>query len=86
MQFVDLAQRQMSRGELTKVCAAVGGIEALLDEKCRDQETLILIRHLVAEDQLDKLLENQQVLRLPVVRNGRAATVGYRPEVWKEWK
>ncbi|MBR3234427.1 MAG: hypothetical protein IKG11_02320, partial [Atopobiaceae bacterium] len=35
---------------------------------------------------LDKLLENQQVLRQPIVRNGRTATVGYAPDVWKSWE
>ena len=35
---------------------------------------------------LEKVLENQAVLKQPIVRNGKQATVGYRPEVWKEWK
>ncbi len=30
--------------------------------------------------------ENQSVLKLPVVRNGKSATVGYQPDVWKTWK
>ena len=34
----------------------------------------------------DVLLENQQVLRMPIVRNGRQATVGYAPDVWKMWE
>ena len=37
-------------------------------------------------DRLQKVLENQSVLRQPIVRNGRQATVGYRPEIWKEWE
>ena len=28
-------------------------------------------------------MENQSVIRQPIVRNGRQATVGYVPEVWK---
>ena len=28
----------------------------------------------------------EKVLLTPIVRNGRQATVGYKPEVWKEWK
>ena len=34
----------------------------------------------------EKLLENPILLRAPIVRNGRAATVGYCPEIWKDWK
>ena len=29
--------------------------------------------------------ENQQLFRTPIVRNGRQATVGYQPDVWKSW-
>jgi len=36
-------------------------------------------------DKEEKILENQQILILPIVRNGKKATVGYKPEVWKEW-
>ena len=34
----------------------------------------------------DKLFENQQLLLTPIVRNGRKATVGYQPDVWKTWE
>lgn len=33
----------------------------------------------------EKLLANQQVIKTPVVRNGKQASVGYAPEVWKSW-
>ena len=32
------------------------------------------------------VLENPQVIKTPVVRNGRQSTIGYRPDVWKTWK
>ena len=85
-QSVDLQEKGLSRGELTSVMQAAGGLEELLDPAARDADTLALIRHLVPEDRLGKLLENQQVLRQPIVRNGKAATVGYQPEIWKGWK
>ena len=34
----------------------------------------------------DKLFENQQLFKTPIVRNGRKATVGYQPEIWKDWE
>lgn len=40
----------------------------------------------VDEDKLEKVLENPQVIKTPVVRNGKQSTLGYQPDVWKEWK
>ena len=85
-QFVDLREKGLSKGELQSVARAVGGLDALLDEKAKDQDTLALVQHLVESQRFDKLLENQQVLREPIVRNGRQATVGYAPDVWKGWE
>ena len=85
-QFVDLAEKGMSKGELQSVMRAAGGLEALVDPDARDQDTVALITYLADSQKFDKLLENQQVLRQPVVRNGRQATVGYQPDVWAAWQ
>ncbi len=85
-QSVDLAEKGLSKGEFQSVMQAVGGLDAMIDPDCRDKDLLALIRYIAAEDRLQKVLENQSVLRQPIVRNGRQATVGYRPEVWKEWE
>ncbi|NLC17736.1 MAG: ArsC family transcriptional regulator [Clostridiales bacterium] len=84
-QFVDMKQKGLSKGELHSVMQAVGGLEALLDEKGKDRDTLALIKYLSDEDKIEKLLENQHLLKTPVVRNGRKATVGYCPDVWNNW-
>ena len=34
---------------------------------------------------LEKILENPQVIKTPVVRNGKQSTLGYQLEVWKGW-
>ena len=83
VQFIDLREKEMSKGELQSV---MRGIDALLDPKAKDQDTLALVQHLAESQRFDKLLENQQVLAEPIVRNGRAATVGYAPDVWKTWE
>ena len=85
-QSVDLAEKGLSKGEFQSVMQAVGGLDAMIDPDCRDKDLLALIRYIAAEDRLQKVLENQSVLKQPIVRNGRQATVGYRPEVWKEWE
>jgi arsenate reductase-like glutaredoxin family protein len=85
-QFIDLKQKGMSRGELTAVVRAVGGIDRLVDQECKDQEALALITYINADAKIDHLLENQQVIKTPVVRNGNKATVGYVPEIWVKWE
>ena len=45
------------------------------------------LQHLAYDqDKLDRLWEDQTMLRTPIVRNGRQATVGYCPEVWAAWE
>ncbi len=59
------------------------GLEALVDPKHPDYP---LFQHLAYDqDKLDRLWEDQTMLRTPIVRNGRQATVGYCPEVWAAW-
>ena len=84
-QSVDMKEKGLSKGELTSVIQAVGSLDELLDENAKDQTALALVRHIVAADKMEKVLENQQVLKQPIVRNGKQATVGYQPDVWKTW-
>lgn len=85
-QFIDLREKEMSKGELQSVMRAAGGLDALIDPKAKDQDTVALIAYLAESQKFDKLLENQQVLREPIVRNGKQATVGYEPDTWKTWE
>lgn len=85
-QMVDLKEKGMSRGEFDNVARALGGWQQLLDPAAKDKQTLALLDALVDWQKEDKLFENQQLLRMPIVRNGRQATVGYRPEVWQSWE
>ena len=85
-QMIDLKEKEMSRGEFDNVCRALGGWQQLLDPNAKDKQTLALLEALVDWQQEDKLFENQQLFRTPVVRNGRQATVGYQPQVWQSWE
>ena len=84
-QSIDLKEKGLSKGEFQSVMQAVGSLEAMIDPDCKDKELLALIRYIAEEDKVQKVLENQIVLKQPVVRDGRKATVGYQPEVWKTW-
>ena len=83
-QFVDLAQKGLSKGELASVRAAVGSYDALINKSSREYERRNL-KYLL-HDTEQTLLETPALLSTPIVRNGRQATVGYHPEVWQEWK
>ncbi len=86
VQFINLKEKEMSKTEFTKISLAVGGFEKMIDNDSKDQDTLMLIKYLSPEDRFLKVLENQQIFKLPIVRNGSKATIGYQPDIWKEWK
>lgn len=85
-QFVDMKEKGLSKGEFRSVCQAVGGYEKLVDEGCKDKDLLTLYKYLAEEDKEAKIFENQKLIKTPIVRNGKQATVGYQPDVWKNWK
>jgi arsenate reductase len=84
-QFIDMSEKGISKGEFRSVCQAAGGIDTMINEECKDRDALALVKYISDEQKEDKLLANQQVIRTPIVRNGKQATVGYAPEVWKSW-
>lgn len=85
-QYVDLKEKTLSKGEFNSVMQAVGGVDAMIDPNCRDKDLLALVTYISADDRAEKVFENQSVLLQPIVRNGRQATVGYAPDVWKTWQ
>ena len=82
-QPIDLLRYGISRGELTSVVRAVG-LEELIDPKNPDAALLNYLAY--DQDKLEKLLEDPRLLKTPIVRNGKQATVGYQPEIWKNWE
>ena len=79
-QSIDLGKYGISPGELKSVLNAVG-LEALVDPKHPDAALLAYLAY--DADKVEKLLDNPRLLKTPIVRNGRQATVGYCPEVWQ---
>jgi arsenate reductase-like glutaredoxin family protein len=82
-QFIDLPRFGMSRGELNAVVKAVG-LPSLIDESSAASPLLQYLAFDAAK--FEKLLETPRLLRTPIVRNGREATAGYCPDVWKTWE
>jgi arsenate reductase len=82
-QYIDLRRYGISRGELSSVKNAVG-LEAIIDETDQDYP---LLKYLAGDEaKFDKLFEDQYLIKTPIVRNGKQATVGYQPDVWKNWE
>ena len=82
-QYIDIIKFGMSRGELNSVISAVG-LDNLVDPKDMDFE--LFNRLAYREDKIERLFEVPEMIRTPVVRNGKQATVGYCPDVWKNWQ
>ena len=85
-QFIDLKEKGLSKGEFNSVMQAVGGVDAMIDPYCKDKDLLALVTYISADERAEKVMENQSVIRQPIVRNGRQATVGYASDVWKTWQ
>ena len=84
-QSVDLVKYGMSKGEFERVKTSVGGLEKLIDPDSKDQDALLL-RYLAEDDaKQEKMLANQKLIKTPIVRDGKRATVGYCPEIWQRW-
>ena len=85
-QFIDMKEKGMSKGEFNSVAQANGELENMINWEGKDKDLLALIKYIAEEDKLEKVLENPQVIRTPVVRNGKQSTLGYQPDIWKAWK
>lgn len=85
-QFIDMKEKGMSKGEFNSVAQVNGGLENMINWDCKDKDTIAFIKYIAEEDKLQKVLENPQVIKTPVVRNGKQSTIGYQPESWKTWQ
>ena len=82
-QLIDLPRFGMSKREFESVKSVVG-LDAMIDEKSKDYD---LLKYLAYDsDRAEKLMEDPSLIKTPIVRNGKKATVGYCPEIWKQWE
>lgn len=83
VQNVDIIKYGMSKGELTSVIRCVG-FEGVIDPKAQGAAGLAYLAY--DEQKLEHLLDEPKLLKTPIVRNGKKATVGYCPDVWRQWE
>ena len=85
-QSIDLIRYGMSGKEFDSVLMAVGGIDNLINWDSKSEE-ITLMRYM--DDKCakeDKVFDNPSLMRTPIVRNGKKATVGFCPEIWGQWE
>ncbi|MBP3412680.1 MAG: ArsC family transcriptional regulator [Oscillospiraceae bacterium] len=85
-QSIDLLRYGMSNGEFESVLRAIGGIDQLInwDKKDPDIDLMRYMDDRIAKE--DKVFDRVELMKTPIVRNGKKATVGYCPEVWETWE
>ena len=83
-QRVDVLKFGIGKRELESVVAAVG-LDAVCDKDSKAFRESVIAYTQNRDTILSGLMEKPQLLKLPLVRNGRLATVGYQPDVWEKW-
>lgn len=85
-QSIDLIRFGMSGKEFDSVLRAVGGIDNLIDWDSKDPEITLMKYMDDKRAKEDKVFDNPKLMKTPIVRNGKFATVGFCPEVWEKWE
>ena len=85
-QSIDLVRYGMSGKEFDSVLRAVGGIDNLIDWESKSPEVTLMKYMDDKRAKEDKVFDYPELMKAPVVRNGKEGTVGYRPDVWDTWK
>ena len=84
-QRIDLAKFGLSPREFETVRKAVG-LDAMINTKSKDYESSFIAHLAYEQDIIDKLFETPTLYATPIVRNGKHVTIGYHPEIWKDWE
>ena len=85
-QRIDLLKFGMSGGEFDSVLRAVGGIDKLIDWDGKDEQITLMRYTDDVRSKEDRVFDDPRLMKTPIVRNGKQATVGYCPEIWSTWE
>ena len=80
--FRDLNEKGLTKGELDNIARTIS-LEELIDKeskrfKDRGMQFMVF-------DIEEELLSDPLLLKTPIVRNEKLVTIGYEPEIWKDW-
>lgn len=85
-QAIDLKRYGMSPKEFESVLRAVGGIDNLIDWDSKSPDVTLMKYMDDKSAKEDKVFDDPTLMKTPVVRNGKQATVGFCPDIWESWK
>ena len=85
-QYIDLQKYGMSGKEFDSVLRGVGGIDNLIDWDGKSQEITLMKYMDDKRAKEDKVFDAPELMKTPIVRNGKQATVGFKPEIWATWE
>ena len=80
--YRDLTEKGLTKGELENISRVIP-LDDLIDresKRCKDRGMQFMVFNIEEE-----LLADPLLLKTPVVRNERLVTIGYKPDVWREW-
>jgi arsenate reductase-like glutaredoxin family protein len=80
--FMDLNERKISEGELSNILAKISA-DDLIDKESQSYKKRGFAY--MQYDPVEEILEDNNLMSTPVVRNGKEVTVGIDVEVWKQW-
>lgn len=83
-QRIDLGRQNLSKGEMASVKQSVG-LKAMIDIESPAYTRLNMAYHGQTPMAEQILIEHPELLKTPIVRNGKQATIGFCPEVWATW-
>ena len=82
IQFIDLAEKAISKGELESISRKIP-LETLIDIEGKQFKSINL--SYIIHDTETELLNDPLLFKTPITRFGQDAAVGHTPEVWKKW-
>lgn len=82
IQFINLKEKEISKGELNSIIK-VFDIEELLDREGKEFKKRNLEYYVF--DTLELLMESPTLFKTPILREKDNVTIGYKPEIWKKW-
>lgn len=82
IQFVDLTEKGLSKGELDSVARKIP-LEELIDKEGKQYQKRQLAYKIF--DIETELIEDPLLLKTPITRFGREAALGNTPEIWAKW-
>ena len=85
-QSVDLMRFGLSGKEFDSVLRAVRGIDNLIDWNSKSEAVTMMKYMDDVRAKEDKVFDDPSLMKTPIVRNGKQATVGFCPEIWSTWE